>query len=93
MEKEASKSKIEKPKSPNQSLSKFSLQYKDTSGESSPESDGEDELQERGRQDQNDLPSEYWQIQKLVKYLKVTEIHTLTPCKMRVILYKTIFYY
>jgi hypothetical protein len=44
---------------------------KDTSGESSPESDGEDELAERGRQDQSDLPSEYWQIQKLVKYLKV----------------------
>ncbi len=44
---------------------------KDTSGESSPESDGEDELAERSRQDQSDLPSEYWQIQKLVKYLKV----------------------
>jgi hypothetical protein len=44
---------------------------RDTSGESSPESDGEDELADRGRQDQSDLPSEYWQIQKLVKYLKV----------------------
>ena len=41
-----------------------------TSGESSPESDAEDEFAERGRQDQSDLPSEYWQIQKLVKYLK-----------------------
>jgi hypothetical protein len=25
---------------------------------------------ERSRQDQTDLPSEYWQIQRLVKYLK-----------------------
>ena len=51
--------------------SKSNLQYKDTSGESSPETDEEDELADRGRQDQSDLPSEYWQIQKLVKYLKV----------------------
>jgi armadillo repeat-containing protein 4 len=55
----------------NASASKISLAYKDTSGESSPESDEEDELADRGRQDQSDLPSEYWQIQKLVKYLKV----------------------
>ncbi len=54
----------------NASASKISIQYKDTSGESSPESDEEDELADRGRQDQSDLPSEYWQIQKLVKYLK-----------------------
>lgn len=45
---------------------------RDTSGESSPESDAEDEFADRGRQDQSDLPSEYWQIQKLVKYLKVS---------------------
>ena len=31
----------------------------------------EDQLLERARQDQTDLPSEYWQIQRLVKYLKV----------------------
>lgn len=30
----------------------------------------EDQLLERARQDQNDLPTEYWQIQRLVKYLK-----------------------
>jgi armadillo repeat-containing protein 4 len=42
----------------------------DTSLESSSESDEEEDLNERGRQDQSDLPSEYWQIQKLVKYLK-----------------------
>lgn len=61
----------EKKKLPHSSsASKLSIQYKDTSGESSPESDEEDELADRGRQDQSDLPSEYWQIQKLVKYLK-----------------------
>ena len=54
------------------SVGKFSTQLKEqnSSGESSPESDGEDDLQDRGRQDQNEMPSEYWQIQKLVKYLK-----------------------
>lgn len=55
------------------SVGKFSIVQRDqqnSSGESSPESDGEDDLQDRGRMDQNDLPSEYWQIQKLVKYLK-----------------------
>lgn len=30
----------------------------------------EDQLGERSRQDQSDLPTEYWQIQRLVKYLK-----------------------
>ncbi|CAF0996120.1 unnamed protein product [Brachionus calyciflorus] len=54
----------------NPSVSKMSVQFKETSGESSPESDEEEELADRGRQDQSDLPSEYWQIQKLVKYLK-----------------------
>lgn len=53
------------------SLSKMSSHNKDTSGESSPDTDEEDEFTDRGRQDQSDLPSEYWQIQKLVKYLKV----------------------
>lgn len=69
---EKQKSQLDRPKSMSgQSVSKFSIQYKEnSSGESSPESDGEDDLQDRGRQDQNDLPSEYWQIQKLVKYLK-----------------------
>jgi armadillo repeat-containing protein 4 len=42
----------------------------DSSGESSPDSDEEEDLMERNRQDQSDLPPEYWQIQKLVKYLK-----------------------
>ena len=42
--------------------------------ESEPSSEDDDEeddqLLERARQDQNDLPTEYWQIQRLVKYLK-----------------------
>jgi hypothetical protein len=42
------------------------------SEESSEEDDDEeeDQLLERTRQDQPDLPAEYWQIQRLVKYLK-----------------------
>lgn len=44
-----------------------------SSAESSSESDEEDELAvvERRFEPGADLPSEYWQIQKLVKYLKV----------------------
>ncbi len=34
------------------------------------DSEEDDQLVERARQDQNDLPTEYWQIQRLVKYLK-----------------------
>jgi hypothetical protein len=41
------------------------------SGESTEEDDEEeDQLIDRPRQDQADLPTEYWQIQRLVKYLK-----------------------
>ncbi|CAF1195859.1 unnamed protein product [Adineta ricciae] len=40
-------------------------------GESSEDDDEQDDqLLDRARQDQTDLPSEYWQIQRLVKYLK-----------------------
>ena len=40
-------------------------------GESSEDDDEQDDqLLDRTRQDQTDLPSEYWQIQRLVKYLK-----------------------
>ena len=38
-----------------------------SSGEDDEEEDG---MIERTRQDQTDLPTEYWQIQRLVKYLK-----------------------
>ena len=34
------------------------------------DSEEDEQLLERARQDQNDLPTEYWQIQRLVKYLK-----------------------
>jgi hypothetical protein len=42
------------------------------SEDSSEEDDDEEEIQviDRARQDQPDLPAEYWQIQRLVKYLK-----------------------
>lgn len=39
--------------------------------ESSSESDEEEEAMDRRLDAASDLPSEYWQIQKLVKYLKV----------------------
>ena len=39
--------------------------------ESSSESEEEEENQDRRQESNADLPSEYWQIQKLVKYLKV----------------------
>jgi len=39
--------------------------------ESSSESEEEDELVDRRQEAATDLPSEFWQIQKLVKYLKV----------------------
>lgn len=43
--------------------------------ESSSESQEEEEQSERRPESNTDLPSEYWQIQKLVKYLKVWECH------------------
>ena len=39
--------------------------------ESSSESEEDEEQPERRAENNMDLPSEYWQIQKLVKYLKV----------------------
>ena len=42
----------------------------DESEASSEESDEEEEGQDRRQDAGSDLPSEYWQIQKLVKYLK-----------------------
>ena len=40
--------------------------------ESSSESEEEDEVVDRRPEAASDLPSEFWQIQKLVKYLKVS---------------------
>ena len=45
------------------------------SSESSSESEEEEEQSERHPEMSTDLPSEYWQIQKLVKYLKVWDWH------------------
>ena len=39
--------------------------------ESSSEGSEEEDQQERRPESNADLPSEYWQIQKLIKYLKV----------------------
>ena len=43
----------------------------DSFSESSSESEEEEEVLERRQDSGSDLPSDYWQIQKLVKYLKV----------------------
>ena len=54
---------------PSKSVEKIEEIISDSSSESE-----EDEEQPDHRQEANaDLPSEYWQIQKLVKYLKVRE--------------------
>ena len=50
--------------------SKKAMQEEDEMSESSEESDEEEEIQDRRQDAGSDLPSEYWQIQKLVKYLK-----------------------
>lgn len=44
----------------------------DSFEESSSESEEEEESPDRRQETNSDLPSEYWQIQKLVKYLKVS---------------------
>lgn len=46
----------------------------DSFSESSTESEEEEEAVERRTEANADLPSEYWQIQKLVKYLKVNYV-------------------
>ena len=46
-------------------------EQEDHFSESSTESEEEEEAIERRPEANADLPSEYWQIQKLVKYLKV----------------------
>lgn len=53
------------------SLSKTPAGAMELSSESSSESEEEEEQSERRLESNTDLPPEYWQIQKLVKYLKV----------------------
>ena len=45
----------------------------DSFEESSSESEEEEETPDRRQEANADLPAEYWQIQKLVKYLKVSK--------------------
>lgn len=52
------------------SMKKAPVDEDDDMSESSDESDEEEEGQDRRQDAGSDLPSEYWQIQKLVKYLK-----------------------
>ena len=47
------------------------IEADDSFEESSSESEEEEETPDRRNEANSDLPSEYWQIQKLVKYLKV----------------------
>ena len=46
------------------------MDAEDSFSESSTESEEEEETPDRRNEASSDLPSEYWQIQKLVKYLK-----------------------
>ncbi|XP_074049151.1 outer dynein arm-docking complex subunit 2 isoform X2 [Macrotis lagotis] len=57
-------------KTPSPSRRKSSLKIEDLISESSSESEEDEEQPEHRQEGQTDLPSEYWQIQKLVKYLK-----------------------
>lgn len=45
--------------------------FEEDMSDSSSESEEEEESTDRRQEQNSDLPSEYWQIQKLVKYLKV----------------------
>lgn len=59
--------------------SKIPVKLEDLS-DSSSESEEEDEQPERHQEINTDLPSEYWQIQKLVKYIKVNSVWYLDVC-------------
>ncbi|XP_013405098.1 armadillo repeat-containing protein 4 isoform X2 [Lingula anatina] len=69
------KDKPEKSRTPikrktQQRRNKTPLDAEDSFSESSTESEEEEETPDRRNEPNSDLPSEYWQIQKLVKYLK-----------------------
>lgn len=62
---------------------KTPVDAEDSFSESSTESEEEEEAVERRSETNADLPSEYWQIQKLVKYLKVrTQVLLPEPSSM-----------
>ncbi|KAJ8320963.1 hypothetical protein KUTeg_002550 [Tegillarca granosa] len=62
--------RIRKKKTTGRLKSKTPIEVEDSFSESSTESEEEEEAVERRSENNADLPSEYWQIQKLVKYLK-----------------------
>lgn len=55
-------------------LSKSGEKIEEIISESSSESEEDEEPPDHRQEANADLPSEYWQIQKLVKYLKVRQI-------------------
>ncbi|XP_068942472.1 outer dynein arm-docking complex subunit 2 [Petaurus breviceps papuanus] len=57
-------------KTQSSSRRKSSIKIEDLISESSSESEEDEEQPDHRQEGQTDLPSEYWQIQKLVKYLK-----------------------
>ncbi|VDI83805.1 Hypothetical predicted protein [Mytilus galloprovincialis] len=61
---------LKKKKTTQRMKSKTPVDNEDSFSESSTESEEEEEAVERRSETNADLPSEYWQIQKLVKYLK-----------------------
>lgn len=63
---------MKKRHAPSRLKSKTPVEMEDSFSESSSESEEEEEAVERRSETNADLPSEYWQIQKLVKYLKVS---------------------
>uniref|UniRef100_A0A8C6Y885 Outer dynein arm docking complex subunit 2 n=1 Tax=Naja naja TaxID=35670 RepID=A0A8C6Y885_NAJNA len=93
---EKPKSPLVKSKPPDSKKLEPSLKWKTTTGtklppksedasESSSESEEEDEQPERHQEINTDLPSEYWQIQKLVKYIKAGNqtATVIALCSMR----------
>ncbi|XP_060598171.1 outer dynein arm-docking complex subunit 2-like isoform X1 [Ruditapes philippinarum] len=69
-EREKEKKVVKKKQAPSRMKSKTPIEAEDSFSESSSESEEEEEAVERRSETNADLPSEYWQIQKLVKYLK-----------------------
>lgn len=70
-EREKEKKVLKKKQVPSRMKTRTPVEAEDSFSESSSESEEEEEAVERRSETNADLPSEYWQIQKLVKYLKV----------------------
>ncbi|XP_054847490.1 outer dynein arm-docking complex subunit 2 isoform X2 [Eublepharis macularius] len=78
------KRKTSAPSSAGSSKGKVSVKVEDVS-ESSSESEEDEQQPERHQEINTDLPSEYWQIQKLVKYIKAGNqtATVIALCSMR----------